>query len=474
MGIRGERDRGGGGAEALDRAYGSAPPLSETVSEGATEAVTSRRISEEVATTTRPTLTESPAHWLDRLIVVMQDLPFAEGPESVMRAFIEALGAIIPECAVGIRMPIPGDADRDGTAREKAQKELRSEPPSGEVPIHPDTTRMFPELAHERSVCLTAELSSGALHFASADPSLDDDRAPIVHFLHRASLAAGDVLRRARADERVTRLEADLRALNMHMVQAEKLASLGQIAAGMVHELNNPLTSIVAYTDYLLRRAQRTNADPDDTERLRRIAGSANRMLRFTRDLVSYARPSSEVAVPVPLHTVIHQALAFCEHELSQAEVTVDCQFDPSVGSVRGMPEQLAQIFVNLVTNACHAMAPPGGEAPRAPAPAAQGAAVPEGVAAPAADNRGRLTISTELVDNSARVRVTVADTGHGISASHLPMVFAPFFTTKGAGRGTGLGLSIVKNIVENHSGTIRAESEPPRGTRFIVVLPAG
>jgi signal transduction histidine kinase len=464
-GARGDSDaRGGGGseAEALDRTYSSAPPTSE--------AATSRRISEEVATTTRPTLTESPAHWLDRLIVVSQDLPFAEGPESVMRAFIEALGAIVPECVVGFRMPALDEAER---------KELRSEPPSGEVPIHPDTTRMFPEVAHERSFCLTGELSTGALHFASADPALEDDRAPIVHFLHRASLVAGEALRRARADERVAHLQGELRAINMHMVQAEKLASLGQIAAGMVHELNNPLTSIVAYTDYLLRRAQRTNADPDDTERLRRIAGSANRMLRFTRDLVTYARPSSEVAVPVPLHTVIHQALAFCEHELALAEVTVDCQFAPGVGSVRGMPEQLAQIFVNLVTNACHAMTPVTtqvmtqttsgtmaavGTTPEAAQPA-------PGVAAGAA--RGRLTISTELVDSDARVRVVVADTGHGISASHLTMVFAPFFTTKGAGRGTGLGLSIVKNIVENHNGTIRAESDPPRGTQFIIVLPA-
>jgi len=283
-----------------------------------------------------------------------------------------------------------------------------------------------------------------------------DERSPIVHFLNRAALTAGDALRRARADERIECLSSELRALKAHMVQAEKLASLGQIAAGMVHELNNPLTSIVAYTDYLLRRASRqSNADPDDTERLRRIAESANRMLRFTRDLVSYARPSSEVAVPVALHTVIQRALAFCEHELVQAESTVECHFDPRVAHVRGMPEQLAQIFVNLVTNACHAMAPPPPEAPDS-----------------TRLHAGKLTITTELVDGDARIRVTVADTGHGISASHLPLVFAPFFTTKGAGRGTGLGLSIVKNIVETHNGTIRAESEPPHGTRFIIVLP--
>jgi signal transduction histidine kinase len=82
-----------------------------------------------------------------------------------------------------------------------------------------------------------------------------------------------------------------------------------------------------------------------------------------------------------------------------------------------------------------------------------------------------RLTISTSLVDG-VRVQVVVADTGHGITAQHLPQVFAPFFTTKGSARGTGLGLSIVKNIIENHSGAIRVESDPPRGTRFIILLP--
>ncbi|NVL68031.1 two-component sensor histidine kinase, partial [Escherichia coli] len=102
----------------------------------------------------------------------------------------------------------------------------------------------------------------------------------------------------------------DLRALNSHMVQAEKLASLGQIAAGVVHELNNPLTSIVAYTDWLIRKQGMSpnGGDPDSLERLRRIGESASRILRFTRDLVAYARPSSEVPVPVSLPTVIEQA----------------------------------------------------------------------------------------------------------------------------------------------------------------------
>ncbi|HEX4628767.1 MAG TPA: ATP-binding protein, partial [Gemmatimonadales bacterium] len=83
-----------------------------------------------------------------------------------------------------------------------------------------------------------------------------------------------------------------------------------------------------------------------------------------------------------------------------------------------------------------------------------------------------RLTISTSLIDRSRRVQIVVADTGHGITEAHRELIFAPFFTTKGSGRGTGLGLSIVKNIIDNHHGDIRVESDPPGGTRFILVLP--
>jgi len=230
-------------------------------------------------------------------------------------------------------------------------------------------------------------------------------------------------------------------------VQAEKLASLGQIAAGVVHELNNPLTSIVAYTDFLIRKVEaRSDAsDHDEIDRLRRIAESAGRMLRFTRDLVSYARPSSEVPVQVSVHVVIDQALAFCEHVLHEAGVEVDRRFAPHVPLVRGKPEQLAQVFVNLVTNACHAMPETG----------------------------AKLVVTTE--SDGDTVVMSVADNGHGILPQHMTHVFAPFFTTKGSGLGTGLGLTIVKSIVDAHNGSIRVHSVPGAGggTTFTVTLPA-
>jgi signal transduction histidine kinase len=244
--------------------------------------------------------------------------------------------------------------------------------------------------------------------------------------------------------------QGEVHNLTSQITQAEKLASLGQIAAGMVHELNNPLTSIVAYTDYLSKRwVIKRDADPngdaaDELERLRRISDSAHRLLRFTRDLVTYARPSSETPVPVVVHGVIDQALAFCEHVLAESKTSVDRHFGDGILPVRGLPEQLTQVFVNLVTNACHAMPESG----------------------------GRVSISTELVDNDRSVRICLSDTGEGISASNVARIFLPFFTTKANGRGTGLGLSIVQNIIEAHGGRITVESELAKGTSFTMILP--
>ncbi len=172
-------------------------------------------------------------------------------------------------------------------------------------------------------------------------------------------------------------------------------------------------------------------------------------MLRLTRDLVTYARPSSDIAVPIAIEQVLEKALAFCEHVVAEIGATVERHFEEPLPPVRGMPEELAQVFVNLITNACHAV-------PR---------------------DAGRLVVSTTLEeDRPTGIRficVTLEDNGHGIDATNLPHIFAPFFTTKSDGRGTGLGLAIVKNILDKHRGSIRAESAESGGTRFILRLPA-
>ena len=399
------------------------------------------------------------AVWLDRLVVAACEMPVAEGETAIVEFMVRSLGEIFPECGVGACLvPAVPSSEGPGSSPDLRAHRARMAPvgepvgqqlfkyvPEGEERrgVGMDPTRLFPGFAFERVL----DVEGGStLHLASDDPQLEDDDSPMMHVVRRAALAMGRGLGLARGHAKATSDARDLRTLNAHMVQAEKLASLGQIAAGVVHELNNPLTSIVAYTDWLIRKqgAAPSGGDPDSLERLRRIGESASRILRFTRDLVAYARPSSEVPVAVSLHTVIEQALAFCEHVLAQHGAHVERRFAESVPPVRGMHEQLVQVFVNLFTNACHAM--PG--------------------------DGGQLDVRSELTDDGLFLAVFVEDNGHGIAAEHLAQIFAPFFTTKVDGRGTGLGLSIVKNIMDNHGAEIRAERTDSGGARFVLVFP--
>ena len=390
------------------------------------------------------------AAWLDRLVVAACEMPVGEGETAVVQFMVRSLGEIFPDCGVGACLvpPLPeappsSSSDLRGPrSAGPVEQQLFKYTPDGEERrgVGMDPTRLFPGFRYER--VLDVERGS-TLHLASDDGQLEDDDSPMMHVVRRAALAMGRGLGLARSHAKATSDARELRALNLHMVQAEKLASLGQIAAGVVHELNNPLTSIVAYTDWLIRK-QGEAGDPDSLERLRRIGESASRILRFTRDLVAYARPSSEVPVPVSLRTVIEQALAFCEHVLAQHGAHVERHFPDGLPPVRGMHEQLVQVFVNLFTNACHAMPAEG----------------------------GRLIVATALADDGQHLLVMVTDNGHGIALDHLGQIFAPFFTTKVDGRGTGLGLSIVKNIMDNHNAEIRAERDEGGGARFALVFP--
>ena len=397
------------------------------------------------------------AAWLDRLVVAACEMPVAEGETAIVQFMVRSLGEIFPECGVGACLvpPVPDAPSstpsvRDGLRDARipqapVEQQLFKYVPEGEEArgVGMDPTRLFPGFAYERVL----DVDEGStLHLASDDVLLEDDDSPMMHVVRRAALAMGRGLGLARGHAKATADARDLRALNSHMVQAEKLASLGQIAAGVVHELNNPLTSIVAYTDWLIRKqgADAGGGDPDSLERLRRIGESASRILRFTRDLVAYARPSSEVPVPVSVHTVIEQALAFCEHVLAQHGAQVSRRFAEVVPPVRGMHEQLVQVFVNLFTNACHAMPADGGS----------------------------LVVSSALTDDGLRLAIFVEDNGHGIAPDQMTQIFAPFFTTKVDGRGTGLGLSIVKNIMDNHGAEIRAERGDGGGARFVLLFP--
>ena len=380
-------------------------------------------------------LAEVPSRQLDCLLVLAHELPVDQGEDALLQAFVEALASLVPGHSVAV---VVANGRKSFRAEATQRTSHTSAPPSREVEKH-----VFSHHTVERAVHLPD--SDAVVVIACDDTSLHTDASPALQLAHRALYQLDTARQRARMREQLAELRAAVEEREAMLVQSDKLASLGQLAAGMVHEINNPLTSIIAYSDFLAKRAA-TRQDTEDVERLRRIGESAQRMLRLSRDIVSYARPSSSSTTqqPVVLSSVVEQALAFCDHLLEEAGVSVDRSFGDGVLPVRGHPEQLAQVFVNLVTNACHAMPQRG----------------------------GRLQITTELSPDEARVRVIVADNGHGITREHLARVFQPFFTTKDEKHGTGLGLVIVKRIIESHGGRVDVESDSA-GTRFIISLPA-
>jgi PAS domain S-box-containing protein len=235
----------------------------------------------------------------------------------------------------------------------------------------------------------------------------------------------------------------EVRELEGQVIHAEKLATLGQLAAGIVHEINNPLTSISVYGEYLLSKLTRSGAEHADLKRVERILRSSDRIMSFTRNLLTYARPSKEEAQPIVLNDALQEAVGFCEHIVRDAGVSVELDYGENLPKVNAVPGQLHQVFVNLITNACNA----------------------------APEEGGRVRLSSRLHGHD-RIYVEVQDNGVGIQAAELNRVFEPFFSTRRKGTGTGLGLSIVRNIVEEHRGTIEIDSEAGRGTTVLVTLP--
>lgn len=234
-----------------------------------------------------------------------------------------------------------------------------------------------------------------------------------------------------------------VRQLEDQVTHADRLATLGQLAAGVVHELNNPLTSILVYTEYLLRKAETRAESEGEVDKLRRILAAAERIQEFARNLVAYSRSERGERTMLSVTQVLDQALAFCEPIIDRANVIVRREYDPEVPSLIAVRGQLQQVFINLVTNACHAVAEAGG-----------------------------VVHVHVTMPRPSWVEIRIEDNGPGIAAERRSDVFRPFVTTKPSGQGTGLGLSIVRNLVERHGGTVEVEVSPLGGACFVLMLP--
>ena len=233
--------------------------------------------------------------------------------------------------------------------------------------------------------------------------------------------------------------------LQAQLVQSARLAGIGELAAGVAHELSNPLTSILGFADLLIQSEDIPRSHKEDVAI---IMEESRRAQEIVQGLLDFARQSPLQAAPVDLNRVVREVLRLLQRQAELADVVVEVRCAADLPWVMGDARQLKQVLFNLIVNALQAM-----------------------------PNGGMLTISTGYGPATTRpgkfVRLRVRDTGIGIIPEHRQRLFQPFFTTKPEGKGTGLGLSVSRGIVENHGGTIEVESEPGRGSCFTVLLPA-
>jgi len=228
--------------------------------------------------------------------------------------------------------------------------------------------------------------------------------------------------------------------LEQQVIQSERLAAMGQMIGGFAHELNNPLTSILGMTELL----QDTETNEASRKQLVSLHQQARRAAEIVQNLQYFARPPAPGRSPVNLGELIQRTLHLQAYPLRKSNITVDFLQEPTLPAVMADPNQLMQVFLNLILNADQAIR----------------------------ESREKGTIRIRLGRNPNSVWVMFQDDGPGIAPEVLPHIFDPFFTTKRPGRGTGLGLSICKTLLREHNGNIEAATAPDGGAMFTITLP--
>jgi C4-dicarboxylate-specific signal transduction histidine kinase len=229
-----------------------------------------------------------------------------------------------------------------------------------------------------------------------------------------------------------------LKTLHRQLVWSEKLAALGQLLAGVAHELNNPLTVIMGYGELIGDKV----ASPQARDQLARLVSETRRMKRIIDNLLRFARQGARDTHIVQLSPLVHEVLALCEYYTRKRNVRVDLDIAPGLPSLAVHEDEIKQILLNLFKNSSDAL---------------------EGFA-------GNKRISIRAYQSGARAVIEVEDSGPGFS--NLNRALEPFFTTKPAGEGTGLGLSVCYGIVKQRGGALRIENMSPLGARVTVELP--
>ena len=231
-----------------------------------------------------------------------------------------------------------------------------------------------------------------------------------------------------------------LQKMHHQLAKAEKLTALGEMAAGVAHEINNPLGGILLYSNIVLEDI------PEDSparENMQKIIYQTNRCKEIVQSLLDFARTPTSEMLPLQINQIINTSLKLVRDQSMFHGIEIEAKLAENLPETIGDRSRLEEVFLNLFINAADAM-----------------------------NGSGKLTIATGLSTNNS-IRILISDTGKGIDKEHLSHIFEPFYTTKEPGQGTGLGLSIAYGIIQKHNGTIDAECNPGTGTTFIISLPA-
>ncbi len=237
--------------------------------------------------------------------------------------------------------------------------------------------------------------------------------------------------------------ERDVTEKNMMgaiLIQSEKMAAVGQLAAGIAHEINNPLTVVLANAQLLERSLPK---DSDDAEAVDLISRAGTRALQVVRNLLNFARKEQSEVKPTDINQSIQTALDMLRHEFMQRSVEYTFKPSSNLPLIMASQENLAGVWVNILINAMDATA----------------------------EGKGRVKIATQ--QTGKEIRIIISDNGYGIEPDRLKRIFDPFYTTKEVGKGTGLGLSICHRVIKQHGGNILVDSKVGTGTTFTIILPA-
>lgn len=235
----------------------------------------------------------------------------------------------------------------------------------------------------------------------------------------------------------------EIRETQEQLANAEKLASIGQLAAGVAHEINNPLGSIMIYASLLKKKLEKAFNDQQSSEDLKLIIEEANRCKNIVSNLLNFARQGKLRISKVNLRELVNDIIRLVKVKPEFSSVVITEKYETVETLIEGDSDQLKQALLNIITNACEAV-----------------------------ESKNDKQVLINISENDNKLTIEIADNGIGIPPENLNKIFTPFFTTKKIGKGTGLGLAITYGIIKMHKGDIKVQSEVGKGTKFFISLP--